>query len=331
MDKEKIKEYFYQNLGITFWSSLLIFGGSVFVYYYAKIGYMPIFDLQSSLMVLGAASITAIFLIIIITSIFLLPGLIWREGWGNNTKYRSLWYFRQKNGRDKKVHFHLIFAFFVIPISAFWIIFFSAMKFGIWISFLVVVLLPVMWLGLKKFSRFNYKSVNKESLVYFLVTLTASIASFVPIVMLSENLNISSISKEYIVYFIAIIIATLNTVAAAKPKNIDNLKFFCILSIISIYILLVSFELAKPIVNKVMNIYKFGSIQAENIILKKPGCDIFSLQGGTLYLTKNEFCLIQNVEILSRLGDNYYISTNKANFEIPKIYVASWSVIDDRD
>ncbi len=75
----KIQDYILNNLITTIWSILLSIGGIVMIFYYTSIEYLPLFDIQSFLIVV--VSIAFLFLTITSSIIFLniIPSLSWYE------------------------------------------------------------------------------------------------------------------------------------------------------------------------------------------------------------------------------------------------------------
>lgn len=83
LNKDKLLEYFYSNLASVFWSFFLVLGGGVFIAYFARIGYMPDFDLKSSVAITAATAVTSIIVISVLLVMTILPGAFWSGIWSN--------------------------------------------------------------------------------------------------------------------------------------------------------------------------------------------------------------------------------------------------------
>ena len=61
----------------AFWSVFLFVGGLFFLVYFASIGFMPEFDLQTSIALLVVSALTGGFPLIVLAFFLLAPGLWW--------------------------------------------------------------------------------------------------------------------------------------------------------------------------------------------------------------------------------------------------------------
>ncbi|MGY3727574.1 MULTISPECIES: hypothetical protein [Cobetia] len=117
LDKDKVKEYIYSNVASVFWSFFLMFGAAVFVLYYIYIGYMPDFDMTSSISLLAAVSATSIFLLLFVVLMGIMPGIFWDYYWhevGEETNFSRRW----KNKEAVTTVWLLIF-WFALPVLIF--------------------------------------------------------------------------------------------------------------------------------------------------------------------------------------------------------------------
>ena len=89
--RDKIEKYLYANIATLFWSSFLLLGGIIFVAYYAHIGYMPDFDLKSSITITAAVAVTGVVSVIVLMITMVLPSIIWVEYWGSTSILKNNW------------------------------------------------------------------------------------------------------------------------------------------------------------------------------------------------------------------------------------------------
>ncbi len=81
----------------------------------------------------------------------------------------------------------------------------------------------------------------------------------------------------------------------------------------------------------IMEMYRFGSFQAEQIVFSKEGCG--ALVEYRLLEKGGGECVLKGVKVLSRLGSYFYLEGNfggKVNFFMKKDYVLSWRVVETK-
>ncbi len=147
----KIQDYILNNLITTIWSILLSIGGIVMIFYYTSIEYLPLFDIQSFLIVV--VSIAFLFLTITSSIIFLniIPSLSWYELFLKESKVNRI--LEENNDISLKK----IFIWYSLPSS----ILTSLILISILNSFFIkyLFLLPLLLYFL--YISYCYKHINK--------------------------------------------------------------------------------------------------------------------------------------------------------------------------
>lgn len=325
MDGEKFKEYIYGNLASIFWSVFLLIGGAIFVSYYANIGYMPDFDFKSSITLLSAASITAIITVLLFVVVLILPGAIWSELWADSTSLKSNW--EDESGR--KVLFRTAL-WFGVPI-----LFFYGLLIISFFNWMVAI--PYFLIGISLFTLVIYKKSTlvgkrliEETAKMLFASFACSIFAFLPMFLVFSlsfsSLHTSKGSTVFVGVMVAVFIVFINVLATAKPNRINGLIYYPGLGLAAFLIVFSSFKIFHRVPERVMEIYKFGSIDAERIILKNEACDTLLLLGVIPKVEHKKQCYLNDVKILSRLGKDMYLEVNDIKFTIKNSEVLSWSV-----
>lgn len=266
MDTQKIKEYLYGNLASIFWSLFLLTGGGIFISYYAHIEYMPDFDFKSSITLLSAASVTAIFIVLLLLSILIFPGVYWTN-WANTTQLKKYW--EDDEGNKELLKTTLYFG---APIMFCYGLFFIWYQYGVFAillytatgTFFCYILLSKTDLCGKEL----WKELGKiafTSLFCFVLTLVPlnivlSLAASTPITSKGDRIFISLV--------VALFIAFANIMAVAKPPKMNGFLWYPGLGLITLFVLVSAFEVTYRIPERVMEIYKFGSIHTKLIVFK---------------------------------------------------------------
>jgi hypothetical protein len=325
MDREKLKEYIYGNLASIFWSIFLLIGGAIFVSYYANIGYMPDFDFKSSITLLSAASITAILTVFLFIVILILPGAFWSATWADSSCLKNNW----EDGNGHKVLFKTAL-WFGVPI-----LFYYGLLTLTVVNWMVAI--PYFLIGILLFSLVVYKKSTltripliKETAKMLFACFTCSILAFLPIFVVFSlsisNLATSKGSPDFIGGVVAVFIIFVNVLATAKPNRINGLIYYPGLGVVAFFVVFSSFEIFYRVPERVMEIYKFGSIKAKNVIMTNEACDTLHHLGVLTEVESKNQCSLSDVKILSRLGKDMYLEANDIKFTIKNSEVLSWSV-----
>ena len=321
----KLKEYIYGNIASLFWSLFLLVGGGIFISFYANIGYMPDFDFESSLTLLSAASITAILTLILLVVILIMPGFFWSNTWADRSSIKINW-----ENEEAQKSFLKTALWFGAPI-----LFFYGLLVLAFYSWVLAIFYGLLGVSISYFLVYKLSSLRGRLLCYevckmlgtsFVCSMLAFLPIYLVVTLSSSNIVTSKGSPAYIGVVVAFFIAFVNVLTTVKPRNINGLAYYFGLGVVALYIVLASFEVFHRIPERVMEIYKFGSINTKSIIFKSGACETLILHG---LLAKNESksqCVLENVKILSRLGSDMYLESKGLKITIKNSEVLSWSV-----
>lgn len=327
MNKDKLKDYFYSNIATIFWSSFLLLGGAIFVAYYAHIEYMPEFDLKSSIAITAAVAVTALISTIILLVVMVLPGSFWGNTWGKDSKLRKYW-----TDDDNIETISGLLIWFGIPLALIYATA-TASYFISWYS-LFIILSGILAFYFYIKVKLSHENALGEVLKQYLVALIASIFIVIPLffiislsIQTEHNLKISSWAAGLIAGTFIIIV---NVFAATTAKNIKPFYWRLGLGAVTLGFVLVFFDNTHRIPVKVMELYKFGNIKADEMVLKKDSCNVFQAFKIEIKNNEEEYCVVRNIVILSRLGPETYLKYSEKDsimkFTVKTSDILSWSV-----
>ncbi|WP_137079923.1 hypothetical protein [Halomonas caseinilytica] len=326
---EDLKKYIYSNVISVFWSSFLLLGGGIFVLYYARIGYMPDFDLKSSVAITAAAAVTSVVITAILLSMMILPGAFWGGFWkqiGGKSKVKRYWC-----ECGSEAAFFRLLVWFSLPLVS---IYLAILLFSLigWFSlaFPVVVFL-CFWFYLLVWSDFGVWESLKEWSILSLANLVAALLLFLPLSLIYGLSIEKSHYLEFPSWFSAALAAAFivfTNVAAAAPQENPNpmLKNFA-LGASALFVVFWVFGKFDRIPVVVMSMYKFGGVEVSELVLDKEGCELSQSLGIDVLSTDYDICIIENVLILSRLGREAYLKIDQGESGILKFTVASSDVV----
>ncbi|MCF6438649.1 hypothetical protein L1077_04300 [Pseudoalteromonas luteoviolacea] len=327
MDINKLKEYFYNNLGTIFWSSILLLGGSIFTIYYAHIRYMPSFDFQSSSMLLGASAITAFFMLVIIVVVFILPGEYWYRTFGKRIQESTHSKSKSENYKNS-----LCASLFLFPQATMFTSLFLVEK-PYWKGLLeigIILFVTMAYISTKTVSLLEVpkKSQNKmvEAIEYCWASFISIVASLYPLLLLTSlsDRAVDLQSNEMTIIAIVTILG-INTIVAMRPNRISAFIFYGIISLCTLSIVLLSFNASTSISKAVIQLYGFGNFEVKTLTLKKEACNYLKAQNLHAINSSTDFCIYKDVIILSSLGENYFIEIGELEHIVAKDLVLSWS------
>jgi len=329
MDKEKLKGYFYSNIATIFWSSFLLLGGGIFVAYYAHIEYMPDFDLKSSIAILAAAAVTATIITAVLLGVMVLPGAFWGNTWGVESSLKNYW--TDEKGNKTFLGLCLWFALPLVSI-------YGATVAGFFIGWYALLIVAGIFGGFLFLVIFRRKLTLRHSLKEVLAllgtTLIASAFIFVPL-LLVLNLSLHEDTSLRMPAWVAGILSGcfiifVNVLAATTPKHIKPFYWHLGLSIITLFVVLSTFEKFDRVPVRVMELYKFGNIQTTELVMKKEACKSFAALGIEVAEQNTDLCIAKNILILSRLGKEAYLrqgsKEHNIKFTIASDEIVSWAI-----
>lgn len=358
--KEIFLNYSSKNMISVLSAVFTVVGIGVFVWYYAEIGYMPVFNFASSVTFLAASAGTSFLLLLFFVLLFILPGTIW--GWWIKENSHLKEHFYKDDGTFitwKKI------VWFVIPsLSAFSILLLEInldnMHDRLFVGLFGIVIIVLYVIAVACFIDVSQKEFDKQwifalkevSKVIAISAFSASLILFPLLIVTGFALdNAARTNSDFMAYvsFGASIffLVWMNYWVVDLPSSGN--KFYWILGlgfIVFIAISAINRE-GNKIPNYVMGLYKFGNIPTDMIIVKGDVCDVLKTEG-VLGFTSNDTdtdtdtskCYLRDANILSRLGEAYYIKVQKnasnsdespkntvfLTFEVKAKDVISWMV-----
>ncbi|MCC5902420.1 MAG: hypothetical protein JJT87_10885 [Halomonas sp.] len=334
MDKERLEKYFYENVASVFWSSILLIGGVIFVIYYALIGYMPDFDLKSSVTITAAASITSIVIILMTLVMMVFAGSFWGGVWnflGDSSELKRYWL-----EGDASAGFRNLLVWFSIPLFSVYLSLGLSLYAESWYWMIVLVLVLLTYLSyLCSCHGFGLVKGGKEFFFLVVATFFSAFFIFFPLYLIFrlsvlEFENISGMSW-FLGFLSAIFIVFINTVSASSQGSSTPYVKEFVLGLMAIVMIFISFGKFDRIPFGVMGIYKFGNIETSELVLKKEGCQLFQSLGISVLDKGHDVCIVKNVLILSRLGREAYLEIDQSGSEslrltLPSTSIASWTL-----
>lgn len=221
MSKWRLGKYFYENIASIFWSAILLIGGVIFVIYYALIGYMPEFDLKSSVTITAAASITSILIILMTLVMMVFAGSFWGGIWsflGDKAELKRYWL-----EGDDSAGFRGLLVWFSIPLLSVYLSFGLSLYTGNWYWVIVLVFVSLVYLFCICFCcGFGVVKGSKE--FFFLVVATFLAAFFISFPLslvfrlsVLEFENISGMSWFF--GFLSAVVVIFVNMVAASPRG----------------------------------------------------------------------------------------------------------------
>ncbi|WP_019505497.1 hypothetical protein [Pleurocapsa sp. PCC 7319] len=355
--KSELFKFIDQNPFKSIWFIFTIIGISVFIIYYINIEYLPDLNIKDSIQLIFLASITSIFIVVVCLLLFIAPGILWSLTLFKKRSFKRLLYDTDK----KKGKLIGLIIWLFTPTTFFYTLMLIANS-EYW--YIPLILLIINYFCLIYIYMFSYVQHNKYKRklkirklrflyfgYFFLISILNNLillGSFSFIYKLSERYYLNdpvSNKIQAIVYLIMIfiLVVLINIVSILKPKNINRFYWYLSLSTIIFLISILYYGELSFIPSRVMEIYKFGNIKAHSIILDKIGCSIaknnIDMRGGYIEYkdktykinTDKETCVIPDVNILSRLGEESYlelkINLNKSEKKRIKFTIPSDSII----
>lgn len=334
MNKEKLQEYFYSNVATMFWSVFLLLGGGIFVAYFAHIEYMPDFDLKSSITITAAAAATALIITVSLLVIMIFPGVFWRYVWGENSRFKNDW-----NDSEERFFSFGMFIWLIIPIGVAGVSILSSHYIGFKSTFIVVVALLFYFFYFVYSRKLTFIHALQEVL---LLSVSAFVSSFMLFFALLFVLKLTfgegvsrglpllfsgALSSSFIIYA--------NLMATKKPKKLKSFYWFFLIGAFIFIVVFSSFGKFHRIPVRVMEIYKFGNVFVDDVVLKEDACKVFRALKIDVSDSIDEICTAEGVLILSRLGKEVYMQHSseegEVKFTIPSDQIISWSIRDKRE
>ena len=326
MDWKRIEDYFYSKVATVFWSLFLLIGGGTFVFYYAYVGYMPTFDLKSSVAIMAAAASTSVLVFATLALLFVVPFWVWDSIMDSGSKMKSAWV-----GSEGEAKLFGLLVWFATPVSAIMGLI-IAWDFSPSTIFAFLAALIVYLVGIRFRFRMGARQVVTEFGRLLFASLAAALSLVTPMLFmlrLSASADEQSDLNSWVLavwIWGLLIIVTLAT--ALRPPKISLIYWRAGAGCVSVVAVLYIFGSLHFVPATVMGLYKFGNIEAERVVFKPGACAALHELDLVALEKSGGFCVLEEVLIISRLGDEMYLSQSKGGpevrFTIPAEEVASW-------
>lgn len=333
--KAKLTEYFYSNMISVSGAALFLLGGGIFIAFYASIGYMPDFDLISSVTLIAAATTTVIIIVMSLVIMLIFPGTIWNGPWGIEPHLSNSWRKAQGNAHLKGlflwIGFPMLTGIATLALSLF---------FG-WYPLRIsgVIFLVFYYFHIKNKTTLGLRGRLKRLALFFLLTSVSSLLIWLPLWFVF-NLYLQT-NSDFIVpvwlaaFTSALFVIIANILAAAPPDDIRIIYWYLWLGVVTLFVILVLFGGFHRIPATIMQLYKFGNITTSEVVFNPEGCAILSALGTEVENKRTGLCTAKNILILSRLGRETYLQHKNGSgalkFTIASSDLVSWSLLENHD
>ncbi len=334
--QEKICNYILSNpLSVLSATSLLV-GGIIFWLYFSDIQYFPDLDFNKSVLFLLVAAITGVTTILILTFLIMSPYII--RWWIplEQQNHSALSSDEEKFSDRERIWYFL--SIFIVYFVFFLHFFLKSYVKTAWITYgipcfiglvVMTVHLIIYWKGVWWERSLVERSLVERSLVkkvwkwkklegkadksmigiWFFSTFMMLMVLAIIINPIVVNID----SNEYISFLglLLIILGGNLSFAFFREKKIEEKKtgwywFIPILTVLSIFSMAQNTYIPKFVMNK----YKFGNFETQQLLVDEDGCKFLkNLELIPNPIENNNTCNVQNIKILSRLGSFFYIES----------------------
>ncbi|HKS28147.1 MAG TPA: hypothetical protein VJS44_10020 [Pyrinomonadaceae bacterium] len=306
--------------------------------YYAQTNYLPDLDANSSVALLAVASITGGIFLLCVSAGLIMPGLFWALYIVRAKRFVSLW--RGNSYRAKK---RIFFTFLVLAIPL-----------GILVSIDSLWGLNLLWFSLGLVSSCFLASV----LAWLLVTrrrwgnrrkrlkwweflalgvlgnvgwLFCSLPfSFVLTLASRQGQHLNEWDMIITVVITLVFVVVINALIPTFETRGRSAIWIIAIALITSLIVLKGLNSSTSLSSAVMRQYGLGAIPSTTMVFTQQGCETLDILGlTTSCVQKDGACRIDQVQILSRLGFNYYLrvtqSGQSTDFTLPNSAIISWT------
>jgi hypothetical protein len=338
---EGIRTSLQSHLVTVVWGVFLLFGGVVFLAYFASIGFMPEIDVKTSVLLLAVSASTGGFLLVVAVLYLVCPGWLWIYETHRQESLKSPGWFAWPT-------LGLLLGFLSIP-RWWWVGTFGIVS-------VAAPLLLLLFGSLRArlaffFRKLKDKLYSKQKVVQivqrggtagvFVYSLLLIFLVFLPLLALVDLLIKQNpyLPKTAMLTAVAmvIIIWFFNTLfVVARPSSISP---YLGVGFMILFLLIAMSGAWTAIPKWVMSIYKFGNLTNASLVLDEMGCAIvghhglkvtrYSAEPKTGAVPTPTACSLPYVTIHSRLGNTYYVEVSRGDaslrFTLPAEHVLSWA------
>jgi len=332
--KAKFAEYFYSNMISVSGVALFLLGGGIFIAFYANIGYMPDFDLISSITLVAAVTTTTIAMVASLVALLIFPGTIWSGSWGIKHPLSTTW---SKNGQQGRLEGILLWVGLPMSSGILTVIF---CLFWDWypLPIAIIVFVSFYCFKIKRKTGLPFREILKKVGLLLVLTSLSSLFIWFPFWVVF-NLYLQTDSDLAVPAWVAALVSAIfilasNTLSVFPPTEIKKIYWHISLGTATLFFILLIFGGFHKIPAGVMKLYKLGNIQTSEIVLSNEGCSIFRTLGIGVSQKKGLLCSATDVLILSRLGRETYLrhgsGTESVKFTITSSDIVSWSILETK-
>jgi hypothetical protein len=343
-----------KDFGILLWVILFGFGGGILSLYYANVGYIPDIKWDESLVYLGMLTIVGFFLFFVYGLLLFIPGCIWSMFLVRDHYMGEL---LKEGPCDQRVPcVRSMFIYIVGPFSVLMLLvhtfLFVASSSAFLLGAILAILLACFWvlrninrafengdLSCPEQRRFRYVGI-------FALSVILSVLSLIVIRWLSVVVPEGPMSWvcTLVVVLVNLFVAVLYE---SYPKESVALAVVAALALLILSDLLVDQKNAK-LSARMMHSFGLGFDHQVTLLVKGDARqtlkglgieseEISSDSSGDGVVPSNppekgaeNLLQIDNVEILSRLGPDYFLRVDKRSFPLKKENVVSWANDDPK-
>lgn len=340
-----IREQFKEHPLTTIWSLILFTGGIIFIAYYFNIRYMPELDLSASASLLATVSLTGLFVIFIFAVYAVCSGAVWGEAIKENRDLKSLLL------EGHLVSTKRILLLIVIPAVLFTVIFnllfwgSEHQSFNVLALFAGFILSFLLLLNHRRYIKNKGRHARSLALIYVLFTFISwmflLIQLFLIIIIAKPRLTPLLPAFPYLLG-LQIVVVFLNSMALVVPRTFkSSFVWYLMTGVIIIFVTLLGLNSLMLVPTGVIRQFGFGDITNASIVVNKEGREMLlgreilsgcakdeklscleGSEGSNMFMAKN-------VDILSRLGNNFYLRCKNKDgkaveFTLPSSMIISW-------
>ena len=318
-----IREPSLPDLGFL-WLVLFVFGGGLFALYYSNIGYIPDIKWEDSVVYVGALTLAGAFLFSLYFALLYIPGWIWSEFLihgkldcifcdGNQQPLR--WRIIRDIGAPFAAFLacaHILLDLDIHPISI-----------GAWTGVALILCTLLMALIIKMMEE-RGSNLTFESLVFFA---GSSLASFFSMLLIRQSFDTEPGQAMYVVC--TVMVTVVNLYVAMVCKNKPKSALLIMAGAALVLLVLGDFLVGpneKRISARIMSKFGIGFDHPVTLLLNEDGARVLRRHGIEIDESGKLGPEAHNLEILSRLGSEYFLRSEKLErcFSFPKSGIESW-------
>lgn len=336
----ELSSLFKVGNSVLVWLIFLAFGGGIMALYYARIRYLPDIEWSAALVHLGVGTIVGGTVALVFAMSLLLPGLIWSEFLIFDSKLEKQKVFRFDDGKELCIR--TIIKLLGIPFGLALLISHLSLVIGQYNNSLARVLVcyvavsamstAFVWYYMRATFETKVKSANPDDgelklwsmkcVSWFTLSLVLSQISIVAVFVLSTPTDLGSFFALTFICTAGVLVS--NHVVAmlyrSKPKQA------ILAALVAAGFLLFTADWFSPLSLRIMSYYGLGGGRTVDLVLTEDGSKVVGDLGFALCKTRT----LCGAEILSKLGDEYYLAVNGQTFTLPKTAVQSYQSKDPR-